>query len=57
MSVALRSIDRVVQINAATMSYNDAFLLLGLTFVIASPALFLLGKAKKAPPGGGGGGH
>ena len=55
--VALRSIDRVVQVNAATMAYNDAFLLLGLTFVIATPALLLLGKTKKAPPGGGGGGH
>jgi len=39
------------------MSYNDAFLLLGLTFVIATPALLLLGKTKKAPPGGGWGGH
>jgi len=37
------------------MSYNDAFLLLGLTFVIATPALLLLGRAKKPPPGGGGG--
>jgi len=52
---ALHSLDFKVFINAATMSYNDAFLLLGLTFVIATPALLLLGKTKKAPPGGGGG--
>ena len=54
---ALRALDRTVQVNAATMSYNDAFLLLGLTFVLATPALLLLGRVKKAAPGGGGGGH
>jgi len=54
---ALRSLDGVVQINASTMSYNDAFLLLGITFVLATPALLLLGRVKKTPPGGGGGGH
>jgi len=52
---ALRSLDGRVMINAATMSYNDAFLLLGVTFVLATPALLLLGRVKKPPPGGGGG--
>jgi len=52
---ALRAVDRTVQVNAATMSYNDAFLLLGVTFVLATPALLLLGRVKKPPPGGGGG--
>jgi len=54
---ALHSLDRTVMTSAATMSYNDAFLLLGLTFVAATPALLLLGRTKKPPPGGGGGGH
>ena len=54
---ALHSLNRTVMTSAATMSYNDAFLLLGLTFVAATPALLLLGRTKKPPPGGGGGGH
>jgi len=52
---ALRIMDGRVMTNAATMSYNDAFLLLGVTFVLATPALLLLGRVKKPPPGGGGG--
>ena len=52
---ALHSLDRTVMTSAATMSYNDAFLLLGLTFVAATPALLLLGRTKKPPPSGGGG--
>ena len=54
---ALHSLDRTVQVNAATMAYNDAFLLLGITFVIASPAIFLLGRVKKPAAAGAGGGH
>ncbi len=54
---ALHALDRTVQVNAATMSYNDAFLLLGITFVLATPALLLLGRVKKTPPGGEGSGH
>ncbi len=54
--MALRALDHTVQNNAATMSYNDAFLLLGLTFVVASPAIFLLGRAKKSA-GAAAGGH
>lgn len=42
---------------AAVMSYNDAFLLLGVTFVFAIPAIFLLKPVKKAPPGGASSGH
>jgi len=52
---ALRIMDGRVMTSAATMSYNDAFLLLGVTFVLATPALLLLGRVKKAAPGGGGG--
>ena len=54
---ALHSLDRTVQVNASTMAYNDAFLLLGITFVLAIPAIFLLGRAKKAPGAAAGGGH
>ncbi len=54
---ALHMLDGRVMAQAATMSYNDAFLLLGITFVLATPAIFLLRPVKKAPTGGGGGGH
>ncbi len=54
---ALHSLDRIVSAQSAVMSYNDAFLLLGITFVFAIPAIFLLNPVKKAPPGGAGGGH
>ncbi len=52
---ALRLLNGIVTAQAATMSYNDAFLLLGLSFVFAVPAVSLLRKPKKAPAGGGGG--
>ncbi len=54
---ALRILNGAVMAQASTMSYNDAFLLLGLSFVVAVPAVFLLHKPKGAPAGGGGGGH
>ncbi len=54
---SLRALDHLVQGQAATMSYNDAFLLLGITFVLALPAVFLLGRVKKAAAPGAGGGH
>ncbi len=54
---ALRALEGTVIAQSAVMSYNDAFLLLGVTFVFAIPAIFLLKPVKKAPPGGGGGGH
>ena len=54
---ALRILNGTVMAQASTMSYNDAFLLLGLSFVFAFPAVFLLRKPKKAAPGGAGGGH
>ena len=44
-----------VMAQASTMAYNDAFLLLGLTFFFSVPAVFLLRKSKKAAAGGGGG--
>ena len=52
---SLHQLNNLVQGQAATMAYNDAFLLLGITFAVAVPAVFLLRQAKKAPAGGGGG--
>ena len=52
---ALHILDGRVMAQASTMAYNDAFLLLGLTFLFSVPAVFLLRKAKKAAAGGGGG--
>ena len=52
---AMQLLNGTVMAQAATMSYNDAFLLLGVSFVFAVPAVFLLRKPKKAPAGGGGG--
>ncbi len=45
-ATALRALNGTVMAQAATMSYNDAFLLLGVSFVFAVPAVFLLRKAK-----------
>ena len=39
---ALSSIAGLVQTQAAVMSYNDAFLLIGLAMVVVSPCVFLL---------------
>jgi len=47
---ALKLIGGTVTREATTMSYNDAFLLIGLSVVLASPAILLL----RAKSGGGG---
>ena len=39
---ALKSISGIVQTQASVMSYNDAFLFIGLTMVIVAPCVFLL---------------
>ncbi len=54
---ALRALDGTVMAQAATMSYNDAFLLVGLSFVFAAPAVLILHKPKKAAGAAAGGGH
>jgi len=46
-SAALHLLDRVVQAQAMTMAYNNAFILLGLTFLLALPATLLLRKPKR----------
>ena len=51
-TAALHLLDRTVEAQAVTMAYNNAFILLGLTFVVALPAVLLLRKPKRgaAPP-------
>ena len=56
-TAALHTLDGRVTAQALTMSYNDAFLLLGMTFVFAFPAVFLLRRPKKSGGPGAGGGH
>jgi DHA2 family multidrug resistance protein len=48
---ALQVIGGILQTQALTMSYNDAFLLIGLSVVAVSPAIFLL-RSRKKPAGG-----
>lgn len=39
-------LSRTVQAQAMTMAYNNAFILLGLSFVVAMPAVLLLKRPK-----------
>jgi MFS transporter, DHA2 family, multidrug resistance protein len=48
MQGALRILDRQVMRQAAMLSYNDAWLVLLVTFVIVSPAIMLLRKPRPA---------
>lgn len=50
-SMALSTIDRVVSVQAQVMSYNDAFLLIGVAMVLVAPCVLLLrsGPAAAAP--------
>ncbi len=52
LSAALGILDRTVQAQASVMAYNNAFILLGITFVIALPAVLMLRKPRRgaAPP-------
>ncbi len=51
---ALGVLNGQVQRQAAVMSFNDGFLLLGVSFIIASPAILLLRVSKAPPPAGAG---
>ncbi len=53
---ALGEINHQVQAQASVMAYNDGFLLLGVFFVFACPAIFLLRPKKAGAPGGAGAG-
>ena len=49
---ALHVLNQAVQAQASVMAYNNAFILLGITFLIAMPAVLLLRKPRRgaAPP-------
>ena len=49
---ALHLVDRAVQAQASVMAYNNAFILLGMTFLLALPTVLLLRKPRRgaAPP-------
>ena len=51
-TAALGILDRTVQAQASVMAYNNAFILLGITFLIAMPAVLLLRRPRRgaAPP-------
>ena len=51
-AAALRVLDRTVEAQASTMAYNNAFILLGLTFLVALPTVLMLRKPRRgaAPP-------
>jgi DHA2 family multidrug resistance protein len=51
-AAALGVIDQAVQAQASVMAYNNAFILLGISFLVAMPAVLLLRKPRKnaAPP-------
>ncbi len=44
--VAVGFLNQTVQAQAQTMSYNNAFILLGLTFLMALPAVFIMRRAR-----------
>lgn len=46
-AAALGIISRTVQAQAMTMAYNNAFILLGLSFLVAMPAVLLLRRPKR----------
>ncbi len=50
--MALRVLSGNIHVQAATMSYNDSFLLILVIFVVTAPAIFILKKPKvaAAPP-------
>lgn len=45
-TAALEVVDRAVQTQAQTLAYSDAFFLIGATFLLAMPALWLLRKRR-----------
>ena len=49
-AAALGQIDAAVQVQAQTMAYNNAFLMIGVVFALVFPALLLLQKPKAGAP-------
>ncbi|WP_165863958.1 DHA2 family efflux MFS transporter permease subunit [Capsulimonas corticalis] len=56
-AAALGIVSHTVQAQAMTMAYNNAFILLGLSFLIATPAVLLLRRPKKGGGAGAGAAH
>ncbi len=52
--LAVKALDGIVQRQASVMSFNDGFLLLGMSFIFTSPAILLLRRGKSGPPAGAG---
>jgi DHA2 family multidrug resistance protein len=52
---AIALLDKQVTLQAAMLSYNDAWILLLITFVVVSPAILLLKRPKHGMSAGGGG--
>ena len=48
--LALAIIDRTIQGQALTMSYNDGFLLIGMSVALVAPCVFLIRPKKQAGP-------
>jgi DHA2 family multidrug resistance protein len=53
---AVGVLDQIVTRQASMLAYNDAWMLILLSFIITAPAILMLGKPQTAG-GGGGGGH
>jgi MFS transporter, DHA2 family, multidrug resistance protein len=53
---ALGVLDQMVMRQASMLAYNDAWMLILLSFVVTAPAIMVLGKSRTGG-GGGGGGH
>ncbi|MEO7715446.1 MAG: DHA2 family efflux MFS transporter permease subunit [Capsulimonas sp.] len=56
-TAALTLVSHTVQAQAMTMAYNNAFILLGITFLIAMPAVLLLRRPKKGAGAGASAAH
>ncbi len=54
-AAAIGSLNRTVQAQASVMAFNDGFLLLGMSFIFAAPAILLLRAPKAGGPGPGAG--
>jgi DHA2 family multidrug resistance protein len=54
-AAALAQISATVQAQASVMAYNDGFLLLGLCFILVTPAILLLRAPKPGAPADAGG--
>jgi DHA2 family multidrug resistance protein len=52
---ALGVLDQMVMRQASMLAYNDAWMVILISFVVTSPAIMLLGKARRGAAAGGGG--